>query len=203
MADLGLGSRYEGGPLLGQGVASIALLPLARGLGGAGTASGHGRGCFRAVQHAQEDSIRHVRVAHAGTAGTSPRTSCPHLPRYILCLQTCQASLPMPQLLPEFCAFSALSAVPTANSTWGMFSRDCNSIPAEVPSSFLPVPGVRMRASTPPMEAADPAAPADTACGARALAVELVLPAEPSREDAMQSPLQALSDCLMCSTRPG
>ena len=164
MADLGLSSRYEGGSLLGYRGAGIALLPLARGLGGARTAPGHSCRGFRAVQHAQEDSIRHIRIAHAGTAGASPRTSCPRLPRYILCLQELQSLLPMPQLSSELWAFSVLYAVPTATRPGACVAGIVVAFMLRRPPSCLSMPGGRMRASTPQMEAADPAAPLDTAC---------------------------------------
>ena len=57
--------------------------------------------------------------------------------RYQCCDQhVSQCLLHMPQFMPEFRTFAVLSAVPMANSIWGMCSKHCNSSVIDKDMSF-------------------------------------------------------------------
>ena len=62
-----------------------------------------------------------------------PDPSCQSQPFVSQCL------LHTPQLLPEIQAFAVLSAVPKANSTWGMSSKHCDTMYGGSERRLLPV----------------------------------------------------------------
>ena len=68
--------------------------------------------CSQCGQSMLQDTIKFTRI---------PKVLAKRMPKY------CNACYTWPQLLPEVCVSAVLSPVPTANMTWGMCSKQCNS----------------------------------------------------------------------------